>query len=74
MKAFGFLLENLGLEDLEGDDRMKVTKVGYNKCVGWQYFGKFPVRWTVRLNYYTRILVFERFFFFIPSFSLLFID
>lgn len=27
MKAFAFLLENLGLEDLEGDDRMKVTKV-----------------------------------------------
>lgn len=27
MKAFSFLLENLGLEDLEGDDRMKVTKV-----------------------------------------------
>lgn len=27
MKAFSFLLENLELEDLEGDDRMKVTKV-----------------------------------------------
>lgn len=43
MKAFGFLLENLGLENLEGDDRMKVTKVGYDKCVGWQYFGSWQV-------------------------------
>lgn len=43
MKAFGFLLENLGLEDLEGDDRMKVTKVSYDKCVDWQYFGSWQV-------------------------------
>lgn len=45
MKAFSFLLENLGLEDLEGDDRMKVTKVdGVGNILEVGKTCAFPVR------------------------------